>query len=57
MSDENKAQAQELKNAGNAAYKARQFEEARSKYQQAWDLDKDITCWFHALIIWLYRLD
>lgn len=43
MSDD-KAKALQLKEAGNAAYKARNFEEAASKYQEAWETDKDITC-------------
>lgn len=44
MSEDSKAQAQALKEQGNIAYKARQFEEAASKYQAAWETDKDITC-------------
>lgn len=39
-----KAQALKLKEEGNAAYKAKQFAEASSKYSQAWETDKDITC-------------
>jgi stress-induced-phosphoprotein 1 len=38
-----KAAADEEKNKGNAAYKARSFDEAIAHYQKAWDLYKDIT--------------
>ena len=36
---ERKAQAQEEKEAGNAAYKARQFEQAIQHYDRAIELD------------------
>ena len=42
MSEE-KAAADEEKAKGNAAYKARQFEEAIVHYEKAWELYKDIT--------------
>ena len=38
-----KAAADEEKNKGNAAYKARNFDEAISHYEKAWELCKDIT--------------
>jgi stress-induced-phosphoprotein 1 len=38
-----KAAADEEKAKGNAAYKSRNFEEAISHYQKAWELYKDIT--------------
>ena len=38
-----KAAADEEKTKGNAAYKSRNFDEAISHYQKAWELYKDIT--------------
>lgn len=38
-----KAAADEEKTKGNAAYKARNFDEAITHYQKAWELYKDIT--------------
>jgi stress-induced-phosphoprotein 1 len=38
-----KSTADEEKTKGNAAYKARNFDEAIAHYQKAWDLYKDIT--------------
>lgn len=39
-----KAEAEAVKKAGNEAYKARRFDEAIEKYQQAWELfPKDIS--------------
>lgn len=37
------AQALALKTEGNTLYKARNFDEAAAKYQQAYELHKDIT--------------
>lgn len=42
-SDDATAQALKAKEAGNAAYKSRDFDTAIAKYQEAWDLHKDIT--------------
>jgi len=38
-----KTAADEEKTKGNAAYKSRNFDEAISHYQKAWELYKDIT--------------
>ena len=38
-----KAEANEEKNKGNAAYKARKFDDAIIHYEKAWQLYKDIT--------------
>ena len=38
-----KSLADEEKNRGNAAYKARNFDEAIAHYEKAWELHKDIT--------------
>ena len=38
-----KAAADEEKNKGNAAYKARSFDQAIIHYQKAWEIYKDIT--------------
>jgi stress-induced-phosphoprotein 1 len=38
-----KAAADEEKNKGNAAYKARNFDEAIAHYEKAWETYKDIT--------------
>lgn len=38
-----KATADEEKNKGNAAYKARRFDDAIKHYERAWQLYKDIT--------------
>ena len=38
-----KQAADEEKNKGNAAYKARHFDEAITHYEKAWELHKDIT--------------
>lgn len=40
---EAKAKADEAKASGNSAYKARKFDEAIGFYNQAWELNKDIT--------------
>jgi|SRR5271156_125882 len=40
---DDKALADEEKNKGNAAYKARNFDEAIAHYEKAWELYKDIT--------------
>ena len=37
------AQAQKEKEAGNAAYKARDFSTAITHYTEAWETHKDIT--------------
>lgn len=42
-SEDATAQALKCKEAGNAAYKSRDFQTAIAKYQEAWDLHKDIT--------------
>lgn len=42
-SEDASAQALKAKEAGNAAYKSRDFTTAIAKYQEAWDLHKDIT--------------
>ncbi|RXK38934.1 stress-induced-phosphoprotein 1 [Tremella mesenterica] len=43
-SHETKAEAEDLKAKGNAAYKARKFEEAIELYQKAWEIyPKDVT--------------
>ena len=42
-SEDATAQALQAKEAGNAAYKSRDFATAIAKYQEAWDLHKDIT--------------
>ncbi|ORX51934.1 TPR-like protein [Hesseltinella vesiculosa] len=39
MSDDNKQQALSEKELGNKAYKARQFEDALTHYNKAWELD------------------
>jgi stress-induced-phosphoprotein 1 len=38
-----KAAADEGENKGNAAYKARSFDEAIAHYEKAWEMYKDIT--------------
>lgn len=43
MAEDSSAAALKAKEAGNAAYKARDFATAISQYQQAWELHKDIT--------------
>lgn len=43
MSDDNKAAALKVKEEGNTAYKKRDFTTAIAKYQEAWELHKDIT--------------
>jgi len=40
---EEKQAADEQKSKGNAAYKARHFDEAITHYEKAWELYKDIT--------------
>lgn len=42
-SDDAQAQALKAKEAGNVAYKSRDFETAMTKYKEAWELHKDIT--------------
>lgn len=37
------AQSLKLKEAGNAAYKSRDFDTAIAKYKEAWEQHKDIT--------------
>ncbi|AMD22533.1 HHL237Wp [Eremothecium sinecaudum] len=41
--DDDKRKAEELKTEGNALYKKRNFDEAIEKYDQAWNLHKDVT--------------
>lgn len=43
MAEDGQAAALKAKEAGNAAYKARDFQTAIGHYTQAWELHKDIT--------------
>ena len=43
MAEDHSAAAIKEKEAGNAAYKGRDFETAMGHYKKAWELHKDIT--------------